>query len=566
MKPINPSSPSLLDRALTRRFVLKSAGAAASLGAAGLLTSGHRTSAMAIDQDTLVITDSLTTNWKTLDPAWFYEGNPSAAMYLLYDQLYHIPDGENPTDVQPLLATEMPTFSDDGLTATIPLRQDVIFPQTGNGMTAADVIFSFNRLKNTRFAGSFLATEYWSSVTAVDDYTLEFSLPVPYAALPALLSAVMLSVTEKAVVEAAGGTDAEPTSEEEDAPEIQANLAAKEILDQTSAGSGPYRITNWDLNGEVRLVRNENHWSGDSFFETVIWRNTADLNAQLQEVQIGGADLATAVNAEEVSGVEEEGALQVLEGTSMVMQFLSFNLREEWGGVAINKDVRDAMAHAIDYQGIIDGLLLSRALRPATVVPLPLEGTEALLPEAFQTDLAKAQELWNASGVGDATIELAYASDGIGRGGVNLTTLATKLQSDLEKIDGLTLKLVPLPSSQRSAIYRAGEFQATLASWLPDYPGVDSFVTPFFRTGASTAKRVNYSNPEMDEMIAVAAAELDPEEREQMYLAIQRKGLAEAPYIMLYQPNDIKVANRQIEGAQVHAAYSLQLRQARKNS
>jgi ABC-type transport system substrate-binding protein len=200
------------------------------------------------------------------------------------------------------------------------------------------------------------------------------------------------------------------------------------------------------------------------------------------------------------------------------------------------------------------------------VVPLPLEGTEALLPEAFQTDLAKAQERWNASGVGDATVELAYASDGIGRGGVNLTTLATKLQSDLEKIDGLTLKLVPLPSSQRSTIYRAGEFQATLASWLPDYPGVDSFVTPFFRTDASTAKRVNYSNPEMDEMIAVAAAELDPEEREQMYLDIQRKGLAEAPYIMLYQPNDIKVANRQVEGVQVHAAYSLQLRQARKNS
>ena len=80
-------------------------------------------------------------------------------------------DGSDPTDIQPLLADGMPTLSDDLLTATIKLRQGIKFQNTGNEMTADDVIFSFKRLAATYAQSSFLATDYWTDIQKADDYT-----------------------------------------------------------------------------------------------------------------------------------------------------------------------------------------------------------------------------------------------------------------------------------------------------------------------------------------------------------------------------------------------------------
>ena len=59
----------------------------------------------------------------TLDPADAYETFPGILLYNLGDRLYTYAPGT--TDLTPQLATELPIISDDGLTYTIPLREDV---------------------------------------------------------------------------------------------------------------------------------------------------------------------------------------------------------------------------------------------------------------------------------------------------------------------------------------------------------------------------------------------------------------------------------------------------------
>lgn len=514
-----------------------------------------------IDASTLVIADSLSSQWRTLDPAFFYESSPSSAMYLIYDTLYHAPDGEHPTEIQPLLALDMPEFSDDGLTATIRLRNDVAFHNTGNRLTASDVIFSWNRLKHVGLSGSFLATQYWTAVDALDDFTLQLTLPRPNADLAAVLVAPMLSITDKAAVEALGGTDSEPSTEE-DSPELQANLAAKEAIDRASVGSGPFHIAKWDINSDVILERSSDAWAGTPMLDQVIYRNTLDVNAQLQSVQIGEADVAMGVNAFSLADLGDD--VKIISGRTLAIQYLGLNLRPEFGGPTAIREVRQAIACAIDYQGIIDGILLGHAVRPATVLPLTLDGSEAALPLAFSTDLDRAQKLWDESGVGNATIQLDYASDAFGRGGVSFQTLAAKLQADLERIEGLTLKLAPMPNSQRNARYRSGEFQISVAGWVPDFPGVDAYATPFFHSEGSAAGRVGLSIPELDDLVVRAAAEQDQETRIELYVEIQRRAIEESCYIVLYQPNDIKVSRPEVEGLQVHPVYQLQLRTTHK--
>ena len=136
-----------------------------------------------------------------------------------------------------------------------------------------------------------------------------------------------------------------------------------------------------------------------------------------------------------------------------------------------------------------------------------------MLELAYQTDLAKAQELWDASGVGEAEIEFIYDSDTPAQGNVNYESLAAKVKSDLEQINGLTVKLSPMPGTERIALYRAGDFQATISPWTPDYPDVDTYAGPFARTDTAAARRVGYSIPQVDALLDQGLSELDPAKR-----------------------------------------------------
>ncbi|MDQ2684075.1 MAG: ABC transporter substrate-binding protein, partial [Chloroflexota bacterium] len=193
---------------LSRRDFIKQATAAgigasaisAALSQGAMAAPGARhsgpTSRLQADATTLVIADVLNgQDWLHMDPGWFYEINSSQAINLLYECLYHIPDGANPTGIEPLLADGPIEFSEDGLTATVKLRQGVTF-HSGNPLTAADVVFSFHRLKNIGFQASFLAIDYWNEVVAVDDSTVQFNLAAPNAALAAVLTSTMLSITD----------------------------------------------------------------------------------------------------------------------------------------------------------------------------------------------------------------------------------------------------------------------------------------------------------------------------------------------------------------------------------
>ncbi len=541
-----------------------SADAAPSSGSRRGLTSNQ------VDSRTMVIADAMNGGaWLTADPGWFYEINSAAMMNLVYEALYHIPDSSNTTDIQPLLADGVPEFSDDGLTVTVKLKQGVKFHTTGNVMTAADWVFSFNRVKNIGYQASFMAIDYWTEVTAVDDATLQFTLASPNAALAAVLTSLPLTVTDSKAVIAIGGTDAPVSVEPEEgsdekAPEVEANEDAKLIIDGASVGTGPYIMVQWDLDNEVIIEANPDYWGTPPKLDRIIWRNILEPNAQLQSLQIGEVDLAYALQVDQIETIKADPNLQLITGDTLALEYMGLNLREERGGPTSIKEVRQALAYAIDYDGIINSLLAGSASRPATAIPLPLTGSEEVLELAYKLDLAKAQELWDASGVGEAEIEITYDSDSPAQGNVNQESLATKIKSDIEQINGCTIKLSPMPGAERITLYRAGDFQATISPWTPDYPDVDTYAGPFARTGTAAAGRVGYSDPAVDVLIDKGLSEQDPAARTQIYVDIQKAMIEACAFIVLYQPKDNKPASIKIQGVQTHSVYQLQLRNASK--
>jgi peptide/nickel transport system substrate-binding protein len=569
-----PELPDLVERLsrgeLSRRDFIKravAAGVSATTLAAAL--SKHASAAPAsprravsgraqADPRTLVVLDDLPgQSWLYFDPGKIYEINPSAGFSLIYETLYYLPDGNKLTDFQPLLAEGMPEMSADNLTATFKLKPNVKFHNTGTVMTADDVVFSWNRLANLKGNPGFLFTDNFSAVEAVDPLTVKLTLLAPNSALIAILSALPMSVMDSAQVKANGGTDA--------ADADQTDKATDWVNAGNSAGTGPYRLTTWDPANEIVLEANADYWGDAANFDRVIFRNVDDLNTQLQLIETGDADIAFAIDPDAVGRVSENAGLQILEGPSLAHEYLALQNDPTIGGPLAKKEVRQAIGYAIDYDGIINGLLSGGAVKPATIVPLGLLGADDVQSLGYTLDLAKAQQLFDASGVGAVEVTLAYGASGSTPAGLARETLAAKLKSDLEQINGLTIVLQPMDDADRLAAYRAGELQFTMSDWSPDYPDVHTYAQPFGQsvTGAA-AKRVNYNNPQVDQWLDQAIQELDPEKRKQLYIDIQTALVDDAAFLVEFQPIYRSPASSKVQGAQPHGVYILNLRFASK--
>lgn len=557
---------------VNRRSLIKrgaAAGAVAAVGTAAARRSSaaapgpapsNRLSRHQADAKTLVVLDDLQgQNWLYFDPGKIYEINPSAGFHLVYDGLYDLPDGSQLTNFVPRLADGMPTFSADSLTATIKLRTDVKFQNTGNPFTSADVVWSFNRLANLKSNPSFLFTDFMDKIEAVDSATVAITLKSVNAALLGILCALPLAILDSVECQKHGGTDA--------ADADQTDKLTDWLNAGNSAGTGPYRVTSWDITNEIDVEANPDYYGDDKpAFDRVIFRNTANPNTQLDLIVSGDADMAFAIDPDALSRVQSDPTLQIVEGPSLAIEYLAMNTSADVGGPLAKKEVRQAIAKAIDYDGIVNGLLSGGAVRPATIVPLGLLSADEVKGQAYTTDLTGAQALFDSAAVAPVEITLTWGSGQATPAGLSRDTLAPKLKSDLEKIKGLTIKLNPQDPTQRLADYRAAKLQFTMSDWSPDYPDVHTYADPFGNSTGAAAKRVKYNNPQVDDLLKQGIAELDNDKRKAIYVQIEKILQDDAAFLVEFQPDYRSPASVNIKGAQTHGIYILQLRNATKSA
>jgi ABC-type transport system substrate-binding protein len=105
-----------------------------------------------------------------------------------------------------------------------------------------------------------------------------------------------------------------------------------------------------------------------------------------------------------------------------------------------------------------------------------------------------------------------------------------------------------------------------MSDWSPDYADVHTYADPFGRTGGAAAKRVGYSNPEVDSLLEKGIAELDVAARTEDYVKIQEDLLEDSAFIVEFQPNYVSPASAAVTGVAPHGVYILQLRYATKEA
>jgi peptide/nickel transport system substrate-binding protein len=505
---------------------------AGDTGETGAATA-QETEAGAAGEESTTLVVAIAEDTVSYDPQRAFETLPTIVHKALYQTLVTFPD-DSVEKVIPDLA-ESWEISEDGTVYTFTLADGPTF-SNGDPVTAGDVVFSFNRLKNLAGNPSFLA-ETIASVEAPDDKTVVLTLTQPDPAILAKLVFDAFSVVSQSEVEAQGG------SADEDAATAD---SAEEWLNQNSAGSGPYVLESWEPTVETVLVRNENYWGEPPAIDRIIFRNIAEAATQKIQLEAGDIDIAMDLTADQLPSLESASNVTIYQGLSDTLIFLKANENTEVGGAFADPLVQKAVRYALDYEGI-RALGGGDSVSPASILPAGFLGAyDANSGLARDVDQAKA--LLAEAGYGDGLdAELAYPDFTFA--GVNFGTFAQKVQADLNEA-GFNVTLAPAEVGVALEAYRQGTEPFGLWLWLPDYR--DSLDYVEFLPEGVVGLRAGWTNENADETILslrdALKVETDDDVRAGMFGEMQDYLMESGPYAPLLQPGIQIGLNSDLQG------------------
>jgi peptide/nickel transport system substrate-binding protein len=462
-------------------------------GAAGLLAAGLPRRAAAAEGATLTV--GISSDIKTLDP---HRSSLDVFRHTIRSAVFEALVFVNPDTLKPdpRLAASWET-SADGLSVTFKLKPGVTF-HDGTPLTAADVVFSINRVKDPAIASP-LAPQVTQvkSAEAVDPGTVRLTLVAPSPALLANIAAVQI-VGQKSV----GSIETQPI------------------------GTGPFKFAAWAPGDRIRVEKYAGyHIAGRPKLDAVEWKIVPDPQARLAALQDGTLQLAALVEGKDVKQVQGSADIQVIT-TKPYILYENFNINTKRAPFD-DKRVRQAFAYAFDRDAYTKTVWFGLA-RP-TINPVPPE-MAAYLPDSanqYPFDLGKTEALLKQAGFSkDKPLKMEILTI---IGFDSLKAMALILQDNLNRL-GHNVTVRELEATVWfDKFVTKPDFDITSDNFntVPEDPS-GMFASPNFAPGSN----VNLWNPPgYADMVTKAATETDPAKRVALYQDLQRLFLDEMPQI-----------------------------------
>lgn len=470
----------------------------------------------------------------TFDPAVAGETTNLFVHNTTYDQLVEIKANDLGT-IAPKVADSW-EFTPDLKSFTFKLHPGIKFA-SGNPLTAEDVRFTFVRIKNVKAAAA-SNIEALEKVEVVDEMTVKFTLSEPTPAWLAICANPSLGIEDSKLVKEHGGTDADDADKSD---------KAKEWLDQNSAGSGPFILTSWKPKAEIVFDANANYWRGKPFYGKVIIKHSADPTTMLQMLQKGDADIVPSLDVDLVEQAQADPNLKINIGQSLDQNYLAMTSNPEVSKELSNNKVRQAIAYAVDYEGISKAILRGYGARAPSIIPIGMPGVDP--KETKGRDLEKAKALLKEAGYENGfEVNLHYGSN------ATRETVAAKIKADLAEV-GITVNLKPMEQSVYLSEMRAQKLPFAFGGWTPDYLDITMWTHFFSFPDVSIAYRMWYNSPKTQEIAKAIESEMDAAKRVELVKQWQAQVQEDMPFTMLYQTQTISAMNKDIKGFAFHPVY-----------
>ncbi|MBE9138994.1 peptide ABC transporter substrate-binding protein [Nodosilinea sp. LEGE 07088] len=474
---------------------------------------------------------------RTLDPADAYETFPGILLYNLGDRLYTYEPGT--TNLVPQLATAMPTVSADGLTYTIPLRDDVTL-HDDTPFNAEVMAFSIQRFMENGGRPAYLLADKIASAEATAEHELTLTLKAPFAAFPALLSF-------------SGVTPVSPQSYE---------IGSGSFSPDSFVGTGPYKLASF-TSDSIKLDVNESYWGeapANDGIDIQIFTSPANL---YNTFTTGGLDIAyQTLDPDQIAALERDansGGWQVIEAGTNVINYMALNQKI---APLDNVTVRQAIAAMIDRPLINERVFQGQAEPLYSLIPASFDIAKPVFKEAYgDGNFAKAKTLLGEAGFSETqplNVEIWYPSASTTRS-IVANTLKESIEAGLPGLVTVTVQ-----NTEGATLWEnvgKGIYPIILSNWYPDYYDPDTFIQPFMscetgsnqicEAGPAQATGSFYYSPKANELVTKQQAEQDPVARQMVITEIQQLMVEDVPYIPLWQNKDYVFAQDGVEGVAI---------------
>lgn len=495
-------------------------------------------------------------NISSLDPAFAKDNANIWAVNQLFNGLVQM--GQDMT-VKPCIA-EAWEISKDGKQYTFFLRSDVYFHQHKNFgaqrtrlVKAQDFVFSFNRLFDEKIAspGGWVFNQI-QSFEILNDYTLQINLKQPFPAFLGILTMKYCSVVPKEIVE-----------------------DASHDFRSNPIGTGPFLFKAWSENNKLVFRRNPNYFEYDSkgnqlpYLEAIAITFLPDKQSEYLQFIQGNLDFVSGLDASYKDDIlNSDGTLnhkyrdiiKMAKAPYLNTEYLGFFMESDVKAVQ-SKVLRKAFNYGFDRQKMIDYLRNGIGIPgQGGVIPIGLEGSNDSI--GFSYDPKKAKQLINQfkteTGIQNPSVTIATNE--------NYLSFCEFIQRSLTDI-GLDVKIDVMPASALKSAKANGKTDLFRASWVADYPDAQNYLSLFYSKNftPSGPNYTHFTNKEFDSMYDASMNEINLKKRVDLYRKMDRLVIDEAPVVILFYDEVVRLTQKHIIGLGVNATNLLDLKRVQKN-
>lgn len=275
----------------------------------------------------------------------------------------------------PLLAKSLPVISDDHLSYTFELRDNVKFSD-GAPFSGEDIIFTVKVIKNP-FTDAQALRNYFLDVKSVElvdgnKYKVRFNMAKPY--FRAIYSIGDLEIIPKHLLDKDNMNDkftwaeldaAQSNFDPKKYPEMQkfADFINSEEISRDPkyvVGTGPYVLDKWTTGQSITLKRNDNYWNKSeipNYPNRIIFKTIKDQNAAVVAAKNKEVDHMEVIQPIDfVENVKDPGQFG-LEKALVIEPSYNYIAWNNTSPLFSDSKVRWALSHAIDRQSIIDKIV-----------------------------------------------------------------------------------------------------------------------------------------------------------------------------------------------------------------
>jgi oligopeptide transport system substrate-binding protein len=466
---------------------------------------------------------------QTLDPALSSDANSHQFIVQIFSGLVALGDNLEPV---PDIAKSW-LISPDGKIYTFYLRQEAKF-QDGRPVKAADFKYSWERAADPA-TGSITAANYLGDIVGVkeklagnsaeikgvrivDEYVLEVTIDAPKSYFLSKLTYPTAFVVDRANV----GT-------------------AKDWWRKPNA-SGPFKVAEWQQSQRLVLEKNSLYYGEAAKLDSVVVRLFAGIPIVMYETGEIDATGVSVSNVERATDTAGPFYTQLSVTPELSFTFIGFNTSKP---PFDDPDIRRAFTMAVDKDRLAS-IVFKDTREPASgILPPGIPGFNAGL-SGLSYDPAGAKALVARSKYGSVSNlpPITITTPGRGAGiSHSLESVIFQWQENL----GVQVRVRQLEPEFYYYNLKQEKDEMFDMGWVADYPHPQNFLDILFRSD-SESNYGDYTNPEVDTLLARAATEMDQARSLELYGQVEQKLVDDSAVLPLWFGRNFTLVKPYVKG------------------